>query len=111
MNRESRCTRRELLRAAAVITPVAVSGCATVAGSSDERLVRADDPVARAVAYYPNTTAVPEDHPLAVTHTPAQKCANCINVRGNAGEPIRECPTFPGRRVNADGWCSIWAPG
>ncbi|MEE4186300.1 MAG: high-potential iron-sulfur protein [Gammaproteobacteria bacterium] len=111
MNHKMKFTRRGLLQAAAVLTPVAVSGCATVAGRGDERLVRAADPVARAVAYYPDSAAVPADHPLASTHTPAQKCANCINVRGAAGELVRECPTFPGRLVSADGWCSVWAPG
>lgn len=111
MNNESRFTRRELLIAAAVTTPVAATGCAGTSRSNGEAQLRAEDPVARALAYYPSSADVPANHPLAASHEPSQKCATCIHVRGAAGEQTRECPVFPGRRVNADGWCSVWAQG
>ena len=108
MTAETKLTRRSLLQAAAVLTPAAIAGCAG-SSSANNTMVRANDPVARAVLYYPNSKDVPADHPLAATHQPDQTCASCVHVRGNAGESARKCPTFPGRLVNEQGWCSIWA--
>ncbi len=109
MTTETGLNRRQLLRAA-LIAPVALAGCATTGDTGEQRL-RAEDPVARSLLYVPDTTKVPADNPLAARHEPTQRCANCIHVRGKAGETWRPCPTFPARLVNANGWCSVWAPG
>ena len=103
-------SRRELLQATAVVIPVSLTGCAAV---SDDRppLVRNSDPVALAMAYYSDTRDVEADNPLATTHDVSQKCANCIHQQGSAGPGRIECPTFPGRNVSEEGWCSIWAQG
>lgn len=112
MSNDNTFSRRQVLRAAVALSPAAaLGGCATLSDSTDrDPLVRESDPVARAVAYYPDTRDVPADHPLATGHSPAQMCSNCVHVRGPAGPGARECPTFPGRRVSDGGWCSIWAP-
>jgi hypothetical protein len=106
----TRMTRRNVLQAAALLTPIAVVGC-TPAIQLDTPELRAGDPVARSLLYYPDTREVPANNPLAATHSPAQKCANCIHVRGEPGDPLRPCPIFAGRLVNANGWCSVWAAG
>lgn len=110
MTRKPEFTRRQLLQAAALLTPVAITGC-TPAAQSGTTALRAEDPVARSLLYYPNSRQVPADHPLAGNHSPSQTCASCIHVRGNSGDRLRPCPIFPGRLVNAEGWCSIWAAG
>jgi hypothetical protein len=109
MKVKTKFTRREVLQIAA-LTPIAVSGCATTK-NTDLPVVRAEDPVARAVLYYPNSKDVPADHPLAKTHKPEQKCADCVHIRGKDGDDPRPCPLFPGRLINADGWCSLWTQG
>ncbi|NCF14866.1 MAG: hypothetical protein GWP62_06115 [Gammaproteobacteria bacterium] len=38
-----------------------------------------------------------------------QTCANCALVPGNDGDTWRPCQIFPGKAVNADGWCAVWA--
>jgi hypothetical protein len=101
-------TRRRLLQAAAMLPSAAIVGCASLQ-SEDNPSVQAEDPVARALAYYPNSNDVPADHPLATTHKPEQTCATCVHLRGDSGDSLRRCPTFPGRRVNAQGWCTLWA--
>jgi hypothetical protein len=111
MSSGNKLTRRELFKTAAVVTPVAMTGCATLSSSDADPLVRTEDPVARAVAYYENTRDVPADNPLAQNHANSQKCANCIHRRGNATPDRIICGTFPGRTVSPDGWCSIWAQG
>jgi phage protein U len=49
----------------------------------------------------------------ALNYTPAStvegaKCSNCMYVQGADGEPHRPCNIFPGKLVNANGWCSAW---
>ena len=103
---------RRLLLQTVVVAPVAMTGCATtVTEEEGPPLVQAADPVARSLAYFPDTQDVPADNPQAATHDVNQKCANCVHSRGSAGPGRIVCPTFPGRVVNADGWCSLWAQG
>ena len=107
---DSGLTRREMLRAALALSPIVVAGCATTS-TTDRPALTADDPVARSMAYYPNTRDVPADHPLAANHSVSQRCANCLHQRGPAGEGVLRCPSFPGRAVSEDGWCSLWTKG
>jgi len=37
-------------------------------------------------------------------------CSNCALIQGNDGDEWRPCQIFPGKLVNANGWCSVWAP-
>lgn len=110
MSDKNRLSRRTLLQTALIVTPVAMTGCATLT-RENEPLLRATAPVARSLAYYPDTRDVPADNPLATNHDVNQKCANCLHARGTAGRGRLECPMFPGRSVKVDGWCTLWAQG
>ena len=35
-------------------------------------------------------------------------CANCLQLQGKEGDEWRPCNLFPGKLVNADGWCKVW---
>jgi hypothetical protein len=35
-------------------------------------------------------------------------CANCIQLQGKEGDEWRPCNLFPGKLVNANGWCKVW---
>ncbi|MGI9353774.1 MAG: high-potential iron-sulfur protein [Rhizobiaceae bacterium] len=107
---ESGLTRRQILQAALALSPIAVAGCAATP-TTDRPALTANDPVARALAYYPNTSDVPANQPLAANHDVSQRCADCLHRRGSAGEGMLRCPTFPGRAVSEDGWCSLWTKG
>jgi len=122
MSTNSKITRRKLLQTAAVLTPIAMTGCATAGrdGVHDvlpdsEPPVRTTDPVARSLAYYSDTRDVAADNPLAATHDVTQSCSNCVHSRdsldADRGSRRLECPMFPGRSVSKQGWCSIWAQG
>ena len=39
-----------------------------------------------------------------------QNCANCALAQGEAVDGWLKCQIFPGKLVNANGWCSVWAP-
>ena len=56
-----------------------------------------DDPQAKALQYVHQS---PDE---------AKNCANCVLVQGSDGEEWRPCAIFPGKAVNAKGWCSAWA--
>lgn len=56
----------------------------------------ADDATAKALNYTPASTV------------DGAKCSNCMYVQGADGEPHRPCNIFPGKLVNANGWCSAW---
>jgi len=98
--------RRQLLQSAALLTPLAA--LATPAVGRDFPRLDQDSPVARSLLYREDHRTVPKDHPLASRYSPEQKCANCVQLRGEPGETWRPCPSFPGRLVNANGWCTVW---
>ncbi len=55
------------------------------------------DPTAKALAY------------TEASAKPNQKCANCMQFQGKAGDSRGGCAIFAGKTVAAAGWCSVWA--
>jgi hypothetical protein len=35
-------------------------------------------------------------------------CGNCLQLQGKEGDEWRPCNLFPGKLVNANGWCKVW---
>lgn len=67
-----------------------------------------NDPQAESLAYRHDATTVdPAKNPR---YKSGQLCSNCILYQGNEGEQWGGCSIFPGRLVNADGWCNVYAP-
>ena len=68
----------------------------------------ADDPMGGAMRYTDDASSVDP----ASRNNPAadQNCANCALVQGPDSDAWRPCQIFPGKSVNAAGWCSVWAP-
>jgi hypothetical protein len=70
--------------------------------------VEESDAMAQAMKYTNDSSTVDAStraNPAAVQH-----CANCALVQGEDGQEWRPCQIFPGKAVNANGWCSVWAP-
>ena len=112
MKSDKQITRRTLLQTAVVVTPVAMTGCASLSRDDEGMpLVKDSDPVPLSMAYHSNTRDVEADNPLATTHDVSQKCANCVHQQGSASRGRLQCPTFPGRTVSTEGWCTLWAKG
>lgn len=66
-----------------------------------------DDPTAAALGYVHDTTTV--DKAANPNHEPSQMCSNCVLIQSEEGD-WRPCAIFPGKNVNANGWCKSWAP-
>ncbi|MDE2219073.1 MAG: high-potential iron-sulfur protein [Gammaproteobacteria bacterium] len=70
--------------------------------------VAATDPMALALSYVENAKTVdPKKFP---NYKPEHKCANCLQSKGKDGEAWVGCNLFPGKLVNAQGWCKAYVP-
>ena len=91
---------------------VALMPLATLIGSrqaiaGDMPHLSEDDPSAVALKYHHDAAEAPRTD-KAGTPAGKQNCANCQLSKGD-GEWI-ECSIFPGKAVNANGWCTAWVP-
>jgi len=94
------------------LSAVAAAGCLVQPGrearAQDLPQLAEDDPLAMAMKYVHDSSTV--DPSTRANPAAEQNCANCALVQGNDGDVWRPCQIFPGKAVNADGWCSVWAP-
>ncbi|NKI34753.1 High potential iron-sulfur protein [Wenzhouxiangella sp. XN79A] len=74
------------------------------ADSGDMPQVGLDDPTAQALGYKHDVANV--DTRKYPQYRPGQVCANCTLYQGAEGEAWGGCQLFPGKLVNANGWCS-----
>lgn len=104
----SKIPRRRFIQ----LTAVAAAGCLVRPGGRAEAQtdlphLSPDDPQAKALNYtHDSSTVDPASRPQPAEN---QHCANCALVQGDEGE-WRGCQIFPGKAVNENGWCSVWAP-
>jgi High potential iron-sulfur protein len=103
MERVIDVSRRRLLKAVTLsvaVAPVAWLPVATAVAAASP-VVTEDDPTAKALKYVSDASKAPGAKP-------GSQCANCSNYQGAAGSAQGGCLLFPGREVQASGWCSSW---
>jgi hypothetical protein len=68
------------------------------------------DPVASSLGY--RNSAADVDRNQFEKYQPGQACANCVLFQPEATAEAGwgACSIYPGKLVNADGWCSVYAP-
>jgi hypothetical protein len=64
------------------------------------------DQVAVALSYHENAKTV--EAAKFPNYKPDQHCGSCLQLTGNDGDPWRPCNLFPGKLVNAGGWCKVY---
>lgn len=70
-------------------------------------MLAADDPVAVAVGYVPNVTAV--DAASVPTRKPDAHCGNCtLYVKAQEKDAHAPCGAVGGKWVASAGWCKVW---
>lgn len=107
---QSKFSRRKFLSNAAVVAvPLSAITFRKTAQAQELPPVALDDPTAQALYYLHDATQVDTSNPMAARYMPGQTCANCVQIQGNDGDEWRPCALFPGKSVNAAGWCSVWA--
>ena len=102
-------SRREALKGLAMgAGTILAVGAPAAAPVNDAALphVTATDPVVVALAYRESAKTV--DATKFPNYKPGQQCSNCLQLTGKAGDAWRPCNLFPGKLVNAGGWCKVY---
>jgi len=79
---------------------------AGTAGAAALPHLTSSDPTAMALGYVDDAKLV--DAKKNPSYQPGQLCSNCLQLQGVAGQAWRPCNIFPGKVVNANGWCRTW---
>jgi len=104
----SKIARRQFLQLSAIAAAGAVIRPGQEAMAQDMPHLDPGDPVAQSMRYTHDASSV--DPSTRANPAENQTCANCALVQGADGDEWRPCQIFPGKLVNANGWCSVWAP-
>jgi High potential iron-sulfur protein len=106
MTRLNSASRRRFLQCAG-----AIAGAGALAAALPRRAQAADlphlspsDPTAMALGYTEDSTKV--DAAKYPTYKAGMACANCRFFGGTDKTAWAACQLFPGKAVNAKGWCS-----
>jgi High potential iron-sulfur protein len=85
---------------------VGALGTAVAAQAADLPHLTPDEPTAKALGYRDDAKTV--NSKQFATYQPGQTCSTCLQLQGTAGQSWRPCSIFPGKAVNAGGWCQVW---
>ncbi len=104
----SKLARRKFIQLSAAAAAGCIMHPVRDANAGDLPQLSEDDPMAKAMKYAHDASTV--DAGSRTNPAEVQLCSNCALIQGNDGDQWRPCQIFPGKVVNADGWCSVWAP-
>ena len=98
--------RRKFLKKAGILftglPTIQLIGWSKFAGAEEMPKVSEDDPVAVSLKYV-------HDASKADGRSNSEAlCSNCQFYTGEADSEWGPCTIFPGKVVNANGWCSAW---
>ncbi|OOG63481.1 High potential iron-sulfur protein [Rhodanobacter sp. B04] len=98
-------SRRQFLKmTVAMSATAALASFAGFAHAADLMHVTDSDPTAKALGYVEDASATKNS-----LYKAGSTCANCQFYTGAAGG-YGPCQLFPGKAVNAKGWCSSYTP-
>jgi hypothetical protein len=97
-------------RPAATPAPEPAEVSQSSAASNQPIKLDESDPVASSLGYRQSASEV--DQSQFGKYEPGQACANCTLFQpdGSSEEGWGACSIFPGKLVNAGGWCSVYSP-
>jgi hypothetical protein len=104
-----RYDRRTLLKnALAGLAALPAAGLIREAAAAQAAVPHLDekDPMAVAMGYVHD--AKKAEAKKEPQFKPGSKCSNCLQLQGKEGDEWRPCNIFPGKLVNANGWCKVW---
>jgi hypothetical protein len=100
-------TRRDALKSLTLALGAGALARANASHAAENQPhVSPSDPTAMALAYTDDASKV--DRKQNGNYQPGQKCGNCLQLQGAEGAIWRPCSLFPGKLVNANGWCRVW---
>ena len=109
---QTKIARRELLRGTLTATAALPLAGIPLVLRADNHRVSEDDPSAKALGYKHDATAVDTaKYPRRAGPEGAKQfCDNCKLYSAGSEEGWGGCSIFPGKEVNAKGWCNAWVP-
>ncbi len=106
MNKSRRDAVKLMLGGLAAVPVLNLVGMTSAQAADLPHVDEANDPTAKALKYVHDATkAVRADK--AGTPGDQQLCSNCQFIGAAEGE-WHPCTLFPGKAVNANGWCASW---
>lgn len=97
-------TRRTFLLCWVPVVGAALSGKLLASPPADA--LDEHDAKAESLGYRHDASQV--DKARFPSYTPGQTCDTCQVYQSDASSEWGGCPVFPGKRVNAKGWCSAY---
>ena len=103
-------SRREFLQKGGALLSVAAITTTTATSTSAAELPLVDPAgaQAKALAYVDDASTV--DAAKYPRYKDGQACVNCALYTGASDSEEGPCGVFPGKAVNANGWCNVYAP-
>jgi High potential iron-sulfur protein/TAT (twin-arginine translocation) pathway signal sequence len=98
--------RRNILKIGAAGAAAAMAAYSRMAAAQAAQRLDENDPQAQALGYKHDASKV--DKAKFKNYQPGQTCANCQQFQGKPKEEWAGCTIFPGKQVNAKGWCSAY---
>ena len=102
----SKFHRRTFLRNTIAAGAAVPLGSIPLTVLADNHRVSEDDPAAAALGYKHDGSTV--DAAKYPQHKPEQLCENCKLYTAGSEDGWGACGIFPGKEVNAKGWCAAW---
>lgn len=103
--------RRDLLKAGSIILVALAAQARAVHSHAQARplpRLAEDDPLAQKLGYHHSSAKV--DAKKFPAHRRGQDCDDCAHYKGRKREAWGPCDIFPGKSVNAKGWCEEFTP-
>ena len=104
----SKIARRKFIQLSAVAAAGVLVQPTRSARAEDMPKLSEDDPMAMGMKYTHDSSTV--DPSTRANSAAEQHCSNCALAQGEPKDGWMQCQIFPGKLVNANGWCSVWAP-
>lgn len=102
---DEKLSRRQLLQGA-IAGIAAVPAVTLLARTAGAETLSESDATAKSLGYVSDAKKV--DAKANPNYKAGQHCANCMQYTGKAGAAEGPCNIFPGKNVNANGWCKVW---
>ena len=100
-----RISRRSIVKGS-LVAGALVPAFSLLARAASMTPLDANDPMAKALGFVADASKV--DGKANPTFKTSQKCANCVQFIGKAGDATGGCNIFAGHSVPAGGWCKSW---
>ena len=102
--------RRDFIRASLAVSAAVPLGAIPIILKADNHRISEDDTTAKAMGYKHDASQVDvAKYPRRAGDAGSKQfCHNCQLYKAGSDDGWGACAIFPGKQVNANGWCNAW---